>query len=193
MAFLHLMRDCRVTSQLELVKYKCEGGRKMGFEPYVLCTALTSLTLTESELEFLPSAVLDLSNLTFLDLSDNKLQHFPDSCGVQLEHLETLLIPNNQLKSLPSGIGGLTALRTLALPRNALETLPSTIGKCTSLTHLDLRDGRPPVRHVAVRALLGPHLPPRPRPRGRRGRPPPHAASLSRMRCRHSIPACLDR
>lgn len=140
MAFLHLMRDCRVTSQLELVKYKCEGGRKMGFEPYVLCTALTSLTLTESELEFLPSAVLDLSNLTFLDLSDNKLQHFPDSCGVQLEHLETLLIPNNQLKSLPSGIGGLTALRTLALPRNALETLPSTIGKCTSLTHLDLRD-----------------------------------------------------
>ena len=112
----------------------------MGLEPFTLCTALTSLILTESDLEFLPSAVLDLSNLTFLDLSDNKMQHFPDSCGVQLEHLETLIICNNQLKSLPSGIGGLTALRKLALPQNALETLPSTIGKCTNLTELDLRD-----------------------------------------------------
>ena len=140
MEFLKLMRECRVSSNLSLKSYQCEGGRKMGFQPYNLCTALTSLTLVESELEFVPSAVLDLSNLTFLDLSDNKLQHFPDSVGVNLEHLETLLIRNNTLKSLPSGIGGLTALETLVLSSNALETLPKSIGKCTNLAVLDLKD-----------------------------------------------------
>ena len=109
-------------------------------EPYNLGTALTSLTLVESELEFVPQAVLDLTNLTYLNLSDNKMQHFPDSCGVNLEHLETLLIRQNMLKALPAGIGGMTALQTLEVPSNALETLPPAIGLCTSLTCLDLKD-----------------------------------------------------
>ena len=140
MNFLRLIRQCRVTSQLDLVKYMCEGGRKMGMEPYNLGTALTSLTLVESELEFVPQAVLDLTNLTYLNLSHNKMQHFPDSCGVNLEHLETLLIRQNMLKALPAGIGGMTALQTLEVPSNALETLPPAIGLCTSLTCLDLKD-----------------------------------------------------
>ncbi len=49
---------------------------------------------------------------------------------------------NNQLISLPTEIGSLTALKTLHLRSNQLISLPTEIGSLTALTTLDLSNNQ---------------------------------------------------
>jgi len=49
-----------------------------------------------------------------------------------------LSLNDNQIRTLPSAIGALTALQTLQLDRNRLKTLPRDVGRLVSLRELSL-------------------------------------------------------
>lgn len=63
------------------------------------------------------------TNLTTLCLSNNQLESLPREIG-QCRNLKWLFLNNNQLQSLPPEIGQLTRLSTLDLSNNQLTTLP---------------------------------------------------------------------
>ena len=53
-------------------------------------------------------------------------------------HLETLLLNNNKLKSLPTSLATLTKLEKLDLSHNALRELPDNLGLLPSLSRLNV-------------------------------------------------------
>ncbi|KAJ1490968.1 hypothetical protein T484DRAFT_1775969 [Baffinella frigidus] len=160
--FLGLIRKARSTTEVELTNFACDGGRRVGLAPYELhsvmsllltitgkitmivglAQVLLSLTIATSELEFVPTDVLELSNLTYLDLRFNVLKQFPEASLTAFPFLETLVLTDNELRSMPTGTGGMTALRSLILANNLLETLPASLGKCVNLTSLDLSNNQ---------------------------------------------------
>jgi len=84
----------------------------------------------------IPPIIEDLTLLTFLDFSYNKLESVPAEIG-NLTNLTVLNLAKN-LSSLPAEIGNLTSLTWLSLYANQLSSLPAEIWTLTSLTVLDL-------------------------------------------------------
>ena len=80
------------------------------------------------KLTALPKSLGDLVQLTYLDLSGNRLRTLP-SWLANLTNLQNLEISNNQLKVLPDWIGDLTQLGTLGLAENQLKILPESLGR----------------------------------------------------------------
>lgn len=97
---------------------------------------LTLLDLGGNELTTLPESIEKLTNLTKLNVKENNLTSLPEAIGKQTK-LAELHIYNNQLTSLPESIGKLTNLIELHLYDNQLTTLPESIGKLINLTSLD--------------------------------------------------------
>lgn len=97
---------------------------------------LESLNLSQTGLEQLhPTFGTHFPNLTYLDLSENKLSSLPTSIG-RLASLQSLIIDHNCLESLP--IFRLNHLRHLGANANKLKTIPETIGECSELRTVDL-------------------------------------------------------
>ena len=97
-----------------------------------------------------PERIENLTDLTALYLSGNKLTALPPEIG-NLTNLIYLELGNNQLTALPPEIGNLSNLRALELydgsrsldsPGNPLTVLPPEIGNLTSLDTLDLNDNQ---------------------------------------------------
>ncbi|ETE72453.1 Protein flightless-1-like protein [Ophiophagus hannah] len=107
-----------------------------------LSVSHNNLTTLHGEFSSLPCLRLfiNLTDLLYLDLSDNKLESLPPQMR-RLVHLQTLLLSNNplmhaQLRQLPA----MTALQTLHL-RNTQRTqsnLPTSLDGLTSLADVDL-------------------------------------------------------
>ncbi|THG14103.1 hypothetical protein TEA_009361 [Camellia sinensis var. sinensis] len=116
-------------------------------EPVVMgqLTNLTGLDLSSNRLSGpIPSSIGQLTNLTGLDLSSNRLSGpIPSSIG-QLTNLTGLDLSSNRLSGpIPSSIGQLTNLTGLDLSSNRLSgPIPSSIGQLTNLTWLDLSSNR---------------------------------------------------
>ena len=106
-----------------------------------LLTQLTLLELRQNKLSFLPTEIGLLTNLTLLALNGNKLTALPTEIGV-LTKLFYLTLDNNQLRSLPTEIGQFTSLTHLNLSYNQLRSLPTEIGPLTSLGNLYLNDNQ---------------------------------------------------
>jgi hypothetical protein len=66
-----------------------------------------------------PQHIFNMTNLTELNLSNNKLTSLSDNIG-KLEHLEILYLDRNLLKSLPITITKLTKLNTITLNNNPI-------------------------------------------------------------------------
>ena len=104
-------------------------------------TNLTTLNLSSNKLTGpIPSVISNLTNLTTLNLADNQLTgDIPAQLG-NLTNLTTLDLSGNELSgTIPPEIGNLTNLTSLSLHINKLTgSIPPEIGNLTNLTLLNL-------------------------------------------------------
>lgn len=100
-------------------------------------TALTALDLSANKLMELPAEIGQLPVLSVLWLDDNQLTELPPEIG-RLSALTALYLENNQLTRLLAEIGRLSTLRYLSLYGNQLTDIPGEISRLTALTELGL-------------------------------------------------------
>lgn len=84
-----------------------------------------------------PDGILQMTGLTFLDLSDARIDRLPEGFGA-LVNLFQLNMCSNLLEELPLSFGKLRALRILDLGRNRLRSLPECFGELVDLSILKL-------------------------------------------------------
>jgi Leucine-rich repeat (LRR) protein len=91
--------------------------------------SLTHLNLSCNSLRTVPSALLRLSHLQHLNLSENYIEHIPADMPSCLSHLLVLTLDSNQLQTLPDTIGQWHQLREFRLGSeyggNRLTQLPN--------------------------------------------------------------------
>jgi Leucine-rich repeat (LRR) protein len=100
-------------------------------------TQLETLDLSNNRLETFPEWVGGCGALRVLRLENMALQDLP-SCVLKLKRLETLDLSHNSLRQLPGGIGDLSRLADLDLQGNGLEAVPEAMGGLVGLQRLDL-------------------------------------------------------
>ncbi len=92
-------------------------------------------------LKEIPDGVLELKQLTELDLGHNRFTDLSERIAT-LPNLTSLDLGGNRLIGLPEGISKLQSLTTLRLYNNQLTSLPEIISKLQNLTSLDLGGNR---------------------------------------------------
>ncbi|KAL6183606.1 hypothetical protein ACLB2K_045017 [Fragaria x ananassa] len=97
---------------------------------------VTELDLSENRIMAIPPTIGGLKALTKLDIHSNQLINLPDSFG-ELSNLTDLDLHANRLKSLPASFGNLINLMNLDLSSNSFTHLPEVIGKLISLKTLN--------------------------------------------------------
>ncbi len=107
-------------------------------------TELQYVDATNNKLETLPPEIKSWGKLKRLDLRLNKLRTLPEQIK-NLRKIELLQLEQNELRSLPPGFCGVgqdadEQRIELALAKNKLESLPEDFGDCHALRHLDLSD-----------------------------------------------------
>ncbi|KAK3942172.1 adenylate cyclase [Diplogelasinospora grovesii] len=103
-----------------------------------LCQNLRDIKYCYNEARKLPPSLSRASKLTFLDVSNNRLEQLEHAELNRLTSLLKLNLANNRLKHLPSSFSAFNALRTLNISSNYLEQFPSFICDLESLVDLDL-------------------------------------------------------
>ncbi|TQE08066.1 hypothetical protein C1H46_006340 [Malus baccata] len=98
---------------------------------------VTELNLSENRIMALPPTIGGLKALTKLDIHSNQLVNLPESFG-ELSNLTDLDLHANMLKSLPASFGNLINLLNLDLSSNKFTRLPDVIGKLASLKLLNV-------------------------------------------------------
>ncbi|CAH0048025.1 unnamed protein product [Clonostachys solani] len=102
------------------------------------CKHLRDIKFNNNEARRLPPSLSRASKLTYLDVSNNRVEQLEHA---ELETLKGLLkmnLANNRLKHLPSHFGEYKALRSLNISSNFLEKFPSFLCHLYSLVDLDL-------------------------------------------------------
>ena len=103
-----------------------------------LCTSLRDLKMVEMGMKRIPQSVREITGLTRLDISINRI--------VELEHcqlddnqeLTTLYAHNNRLSSLPDYFVRFSSLKFLNISNNHFDTFPLVVCELVSLNDLDL-------------------------------------------------------
>ncbi len=98
----------------------------------------SELDLSGRGLTAIPSDVFSRTDLTRLDLSNNRLTGAPQSQIGQLKNLTSLDLSGNSLTGLPAELGQLNKLETLNVSNNKLTGLPMELGNLTQLRVLDV-------------------------------------------------------
>ncbi|HET6327663.1 MAG TPA: COR domain-containing protein [Planctomycetaceae bacterium] len=108
---------------------------------------LESLNLADNDLTEFPVTLLKMSRLAAVNLSGNPF-HFIDLRSHHLRalppmvltasHVDTLLLDDNLLETLPAGIADLCTLKHLSLAANRLTSLPPELGRLSQLEVLSL-------------------------------------------------------
>ncbi|MFX1444591.1 MAG: leucine-rich repeat domain-containing protein [Promethearchaeota archaeon] len=93
---------------------------------------LTVLDISGNQIDIIPQDISKFKNLKALILERNKLEFLPESIN-QLENLQYLDLSYNNLKKIPESIGNLKALKKLNLMYNNLNDLPSSIWNLENL------------------------------------------------------------
>ncbi|KAL5550902.1 hypothetical protein UlMin_001078 [Ulmus minor] len=96
---------------------------------------VTELDLSENRITALPPTICRLKALAKLDIHSNQLASLPDSFG-DLINLADLDLHANRLKSLPDSLRNLKKLMNLDLSSNGFTHLPELIGNLTNLKRL---------------------------------------------------------
>ncbi|KAH0615110.1 uncharacterized protein H6S33_000746 [Morchella sextelata] len=104
---------------------------------------LTSIDMHNNMLITLPKNFADLTELTVLNLTNNKLDHDALEIIFQIKTLVDLKLAKNGLEGeLPSSIYKLGNLEILELQENKLDSLPSSLGDLSRLHILNVHANR---------------------------------------------------
>ncbi len=101
-------------------------------------TSRTELNLSNKALTAISMDVFSQTELTSLDLSNNRLTGAPPSQIGQLVRLQSLDLSGNALTGLPAELGRLDKLEVLNVANNRLTGLPMELGNLTQLRILDV-------------------------------------------------------
>jgi adenylate cyclase len=102
------------------------------------CTSLRDIKYTSNEARKLPASFSWANKLTYLDVSNNRLERLENADLGGLTGLLKLNLANNRLNQLPPYFGAYTMLRTLNISSNFLEKFPEFLCNLESLVDLDL-------------------------------------------------------
>lgn len=102
------------------------------------CKHLRDIKFNNNEARKLPPSLSRAARLTYLDVSNNRLEHLDHSELNTLTGLLKMNLANNRLKQLPSYFGSYQALRSLNISSNFLDKLPPFLCELASLVELDL-------------------------------------------------------
>ncbi|TPX08907.1 uncharacterized protein E0L32_009611 [Thyridium curvatum] len=102
------------------------------------CQNLRDVKFNNNEARKLPPSLGRASKLTYLDVSNNRLEQLEHAELNGLAGLLKLNLSNNRLKYLPPYFGAYHSLRTLNLSSNFLEKFPSFLCELESLVDLDM-------------------------------------------------------
>jgi len=89
------------------------------------CTSLRDIKYTNNEARKLPPSLSWANKLTFLDVSNNRLEQLDHVDLGSISGLLKLNLANNRLNQLPPYFGSYAMLRTLNISSNFLEKFPS--------------------------------------------------------------------
>ena len=103
----------------------------------ILPNSINNLDLTYNQFTSIPIEVINLVNLTFLNVYQNQLTSLPIEIA-NLINLTWLGVGSNQLTSIPSELGNLVNLNSLNLGYNQLTSIFVEIGNLINLTWLDV-------------------------------------------------------
>ncbi|KAK7952445.1 adenylate cyclase [Apiospora aurea] len=102
------------------------------------CPQLRDIKFSSNEARKLPISIGRASRLTYLDVSNNRLEEIQHA---ELHHLSGLLklsLANNRLNNLPTYFSGFRSLRSLNLSSNFLDKLPPFLCELESLVDIDV-------------------------------------------------------
>jgi adenylate cyclase len=102
------------------------------------CQNLRDIKYNNNEARKLPPSLGRASKLTYLDVSNNRLDQLEHAELNGLSGLLKLNLANNRLKHLPPYFGAYKSLRTLNISSNFLDKFPSFLCDLESLVDLDL-------------------------------------------------------
>jgi len=105
--------------------------------PVMTATLLTELNISNCKLSSLPEDIFaNVTAIETLVLDNNYLNSLPSSIG-ELRMLTKLSVESNLLSNVPVEIAKLGQLKTLYLQKNNLKTLPKEIWLCSALQVLN--------------------------------------------------------
>lgn len=84
---------------------------------------------SKANLKVIPDAILDMTNLKMLFLERNLLVNLPENFFCRLPNLMWLDLRNNQLEALPKSIAHHEHLEHLLLTNNNISKLPNELGE----------------------------------------------------------------
>lgn len=102
------------------------------------CVNLRDIKYNNNESRKLPLSFSRANKLTYLDVSNNRLEQLEHAELGGLTGLLKLNLANNRLKHLPPYFGAYRALRTLNISSNFIEKFPSFLCELESLVDLDV-------------------------------------------------------
>jgi adenylate cyclase len=102
------------------------------------CINLREIKFLSNEAWRLPASFGLASRLTYLDVSNNRLEDLTYTNLEQLQGLVSIKMANNKLLSLPDYFGTYSSLRSLNLSSNSFQVFPEFLCNLPSLVDLDI-------------------------------------------------------
>lgn len=102
------------------------------------CSNLRKIEFQGNEATKLPPSISYASKLTYLDISNNRLESLESAELHKASSLVSLKMTNNQLTSLPAKFADFKSLRSLHISSNCLTTFPQFICTLANLVDLDI-------------------------------------------------------
>ncbi len=102
-----------------------------------------ALDLSGNRITRLPHKLVEsMSQLQELSLYKNQIEEIPRGVMLFFRSLDTLLLSDNRLKSLPADFGKLAKLRVLSLSSNRFSGIPIQLAQCRALERVDMDDNQ---------------------------------------------------